>query len=68
VKGLINESVVKITDINGNLVWETKSQGGQIVWGLKNIKGQKVAPGVYLASCALSDGSTSALAKILVMN
>ncbi len=68
VKGLINESVVKITDINGNLVWETKSQGGQIVWGLKNIKGQKVAPGVYLASCALSDGSTSALTKILVMN
>jgi hypothetical protein len=68
VKGLIDQSVVKITDINGNLVWETKSQGGQIAWGLKNIKGQKVAPGVYLASCALSDGSTSAVAKILVMN
>ncbi len=68
VRGLINESVVKITDINGNLVWETKSQGGQIVWGLKNIKGQKVAPGIYLASCALSDGSTSAVAKILVLN
>lgn len=68
IKGLINESVVKITDINGNLVWETKSQGGQIVWGLKNIKGQKVAPGVYFASCALSDGSTSAATKILVLN
>jgi hypothetical protein len=68
VRGLINESVVKITDINGNLVWETKSQGGQIEWGLKNINGKKVAPGVYLASCALSDGSTSAVAKILVLN
>jgi ligand-binding sensor domain-containing protein len=68
IKGLIDQSVVKITDINGNLVWETKSQGGQIAWGLKNIKGQKVAPGVYMASCALSDGSTSAVAKILVMN
>lgn len=68
VKGLIDQSVVKITDINGNLVWETRSQGGQIAWGLKNIKGQKVAPGVYLASCALADGSTSAIAKILVMN
>lgn len=68
IKGLIDQSVVKITDINGNLVWETKSQGGQITWGLKNIKGQKVAPGVYIASCALSDGSTSAMTKILVMN
>lgn len=68
IKGLINESVVKITDINGNLVWETKSQGGQVGWGLKNIQGQKVAPGVYFASCALSDGSTSAITKILVMN
>mgnify|MGYP000091249122 CR=1 FL=1 len=68
VKGLMDQSVVKITDINGNLVWETRSQGGQIVWGLKNINGQKVAPGVYLASCALADGSTSALTKILVLN
>lgn len=68
VKGLIDQSVVKITDINGNLVWETKSQGGQIAWGLKNIKGQKVAPGIYFASCALTDGSISAMAKILVMN
>ena len=68
IKGLVDESVVKITDINGNLVWETKSQGGQIVWGLKNINGQKVAPGVYLASCALSDGSKFGLTKILVMN
>lgn len=68
VKGLMDQSVVKITDINGNLVWETRSQGGQITWGLKNIKGQKVAPGVYIASCALADGSTSALTKILVLN
>lgn len=68
IKGLMNESVVKITDINSNLVYEVKSQGGQIEWPLKNLSGQRVAPGVYLAYCALSDGATSAVTKILVLN
>ena len=68
IRGLMNESVVKITDINGNLVHEVKSQGGQIEWPLKNLNGQKVAPGVYLAYCALVDGTASAVTKILVLN
>lgn len=68
VRGLMDESVVKITDLNSNLVWETKSQGGQIEWNLKNIAGKRVAPGVYLVYCALTDGTTSAVTKILVLN
>jgi hypothetical protein len=68
VRGLMNESVVKITDINSNLVWETKSLGGQVEWGLKNIQGKKVAPGVYMATAALSDGTIYCMTKILVLN
>lgn len=68
IKGLMDESVVKITDINSNLVYEVKSTGGQIEWPLKNLSGQKVAPGVYIAYCAVSDGSSSAVTKILVLN
>ena len=68
VRGLMDASVVKITDINSNLVYETKSQGGQIEWPLKNLNGQKVAPGVYLVNCALADGSVGAVTKILVLN
>lgn len=68
IKGLMSESVVKITDLNGNLVYEVKSQGGQVEWPVKNLNGQKAAPGVYLAYCALADGSASAVAKILVLN
>ncbi len=68
VRGLMDASVVKITDINSNLVYETKSQGGQIEWPLKNLNGQKVAPGVYLVNCALADGSIGAVTKILVLN
>jgi outer membrane protein assembly factor BamB len=68
VKGLIDEAVVKITDVSGNLVWETKSQGGQIEWPLKNLSGKRVASGVYLAYCAATDGTQSVVTKILVMN
>ena len=64
----MDQTVVKITDINSNLVWETKSTGGQIEWKLKNIQGKKVAPGIYIASCALSDGSVYCMTKILVLN
>ncbi|HWY13361.1 MAG TPA: two-component regulator propeller domain-containing protein [Bacteroidia bacterium] len=68
IRGLMDATVVKITDINSNLVWETKSTGGQIEWKLKNIQGKKVAPGIYMASCALSDGSVYCMTKILVLN
>lgn len=68
IRGLMDESVVKITDLNGNLVYELKSQGGQIEWPVKNLNGQKVGPGVYLAYCALADGSASVVTKVLVLN
>jgi sugar lactone lactonase YvrE len=68
VRGLVDQSVVKITDVAGNLVWEAKSQGGQIEWNLRNLSGQKVASGVYTAFCATTDGSKSTVTKILVVN
>jgi hypothetical protein len=68
VRGLMNETVIKITDINSNLVWETKSLGGQVAWGLKNLQGRKVAPGVYMATASLSDGTVYCMTKILVLN
>lgn len=68
VRGLVSETVVKITDIAGNLVWETKSQGGQVEWPLKNLKGQRVASGVYMAFCSTTDGTSSTSTKIMVLN
>lgn len=68
VRGLVDKTVVKITDVAGNLVWETKSQGGQIEWPMKNLQGQRVASGVYMAYCATTDGAKSAVTKILVVN
>jgi hypothetical protein len=48
IKGLMDKTTVKITDINGTLVNEVISEGGQILWYGTNFNGEKVSSGVYL--------------------
>ena len=47
-EGLVNNAVVKITELNGRLVYQTKALGGQAVWNGRNYKGIKVSSGAYL--------------------
>ncbi|MBN1926259.1 MAG: hypothetical protein JW798_10510 [Prolixibacteraceae bacterium] len=65
ITGLMNDTNVKITTVSGRLVYETTSFGGQAVWDGKDLAGNKVHTGVYLAMCASKDGEQSAIAKIL---
>jgi hypothetical protein len=68
ITGLVANTQVKITDINGNLVCETVSNGSIATWDGKDVHGRKVNTGIYLAICANSDGTQSAITKILVIN
>lgn len=68
IKGLIDETILKITDVNGNVVWETKSEGGQVEWNLRTLNGKRVNSGVYLVYAATADGAQKAVTKILVIN
>ena len=68
IKGLMNNSTVKITDISGSLVYETKSEGGQAIWYGKNFNGVKVSSGVYMVFCTSEDGSQKTSTKILLIN
>jgi ligand-binding sensor domain-containing protein len=67
ITGLIRDSQIRITDISGNLVYETASDGGQASWNLKNYAGKRVATGVYLVFCASKDGTQSYVTKMLVI-
>ncbi len=67
IAGLVRDASVKITDISGNLVYETTSTGGEAVWDLNNYRGERVSSGVYIVFCASPDGSDSAITKILVV-
>jgi ligand-binding sensor domain-containing protein len=67
IMGLMGNSQIKITDISGNLVYETESSGGQASWDLKTYNGKRVATGVYLVFCASSDGTESCVTKMLII-
>jgi ligand-binding sensor domain-containing protein len=67
ITGLMKDSRIKITDISGNLVYETVSQGGTATWDLNTYNGKRVATGVYLVFCASKDGSQSYVTKMLVI-
>jgi hypothetical protein len=68
IKGLVNNTIVKITDISGSIVNELTSLGGQAIWDAKNFKGEKVSTGVYMVFCTNQDGSQKVATKILVIN
>ncbi len=48
IRGLVNNALVKITELDGRLVYQTRALGGQAVWDGRNYKGQKISSGVYL--------------------
>lgn len=68
IKGLINNASVKITDSYGNLVYETRSEGGQAVWDGRDFNGKRAATGVYLVFVTNADGSQKVATKILFIN
>jgi hypothetical protein len=67
IAGLMRDTQIRITDISGNLVYRTISDGGFATWDLSTYNGKRVATGVYLVFCASSDGSQSAVTKMLVI-
>ncbi|MGB4413750.1 MAG: two-component regulator propeller domain-containing protein [Paludibacter sp.] len=68
ITGLIKDTQVKITDLNGNLICQTVSNGGIATWDGKDVRGRKVSTGIYLAICVNEDGTQSTITKIMVIN
>ncbi len=68
VKNLVYNSWVKITDIYGNLIFETRALGGQAVWDGKMPDGTKPRSGVFLVFATDNDGTETLVTKILFIN
>ncbi|MFA5044949.1 MAG: T9SS type A sorting domain-containing protein, partial [Paludibacter sp.] len=68
ITGLVQDTQVKITDLNGNLICQTVSNGSLATWDGRDLHGRKVNTGIFLAICANADGTQNAIAKILVIN
>ncbi len=68
IKGLTQDANVKITDVSGSLIYQTKALGGQAIWDGKNLQGVKAASGVYLVFSTSTDGAETCTTKILIVN
>lgn len=67
LKGLVEGTVVKITDLAGKLVFETRSEGGTASWNLRDYTGRRARGGIYLVLVATPDGTESMAGKLAVI-
>jgi hypothetical protein len=67
ITGLMQNSTVKITDLNGNLIKEGISMGGQYIWNCTDRFGAIVKAGIYLVFAATPNGSQGVVTKIMVI-
>lgn len=68
IKGLVSNSLVRITTVDGVFVTQLLSEGGQAVWDCTNINGEKVEPGVYFIFVSTAKGTDKFATKILILN
>ena len=68
ISGLPAEANVKITDVSGQLVFQTKSNGGTATWDVQNQSHTRAATGVYLVLVSTKDGKQTMAGKIAVIN
>ena len=68
IKGLVANSLVRITTVDGAFVTQLMSEGGQAVWDCTNINDEKVEPGVYLIFVSTKQGTNKFATKILLLN
>ncbi|MBT4477860.1 MAG: T9SS type A sorting domain-containing protein [Flavobacteriales bacterium] len=68
INGLAYESNVKITDVSGNLVFETNSEGGTAIWNGSDTNNNRVSTGVYLVLSSDKYGREKTIGKILFIH
>lgn len=68
VVGLSFDADVKITTTNGVLVAQGRSNGGSFTWDGTDLKGHRVASGVYMVHTATHDGKKGTVCKIAIVN
>ena len=67
INGLTDNATVKILDAGGQLVYETRSQGGTATWNLLDYRGRMAQTGIYLVVVVTADGTEGLAGKLAVV-
>ncbi len=66
ISGLTRDAIVKITDVTGRLVYQTRANGGTASWPVRATGG--LHTGVYLVFSTSDDGEENYVGKIAIIN
>ena len=66
--GLPENSIVKITETNGRLVYQARALGSQATWNGKDYKGNQAASGIYLVIAEDDMKQEKVVAKIVLIS
>ena len=67
IVGLSFQADIKIVSVNGTLVNQGKSTGGSYSWDGCDLKGRKVASGIYMVETATEEGEKGTVCKIAII-
>ena len=65
IRGLVSNALVKITEMNGRLVYQGRALGGQAIWNGLDINGKKISTGVYLVLVSDESRKEQVVTKIV---
>ena len=68
IRGLAQNALVKITDISGKMVFQTRALGGQAIWSGTDYTGHRPQSGVYLVFATSEGGAEHLVTKIVFIN
>lgn len=67
ITGLSLDADVKIVSTSGTLVNQGRSNGGTYTWNGNDLKGRRVASGIYMVEIATSNGEKGTVCKIAII-
>ena len=68
IKGLVQDSEVKILSSSGALVWRGNSNGGMCSWDGCNKRGRRVASGIYHVVANDPNGNSAVVTRIAIIH
>ncbi|NBO56052.1 MAG: hypothetical protein EBU84_16020, partial [Actinobacteria bacterium] len=64
IRGLSDQALVKITELDGRLVYQTRALGGQATWNGTDYTGKRVSSGAYLVLVSDKNGRSQKTGRI----
>ena len=68
VVGLSMNADVKVVTSSGALVAQGRSNGGSFTWDGNDLRGKRVASGIYIVEAATETGEKGVVCKIAIVN